>query len=438
MNKVNNYLEHILDYNDSVVVAVSGGPDSMALLDMLVKLKKEKNLTIICAHVNHNKRVESELEKELVENYCKAHEVVFEYVKFEKYEKGNFQEIARKKRYEFFERVLKKHQASKLMTAHHGDDLAETILMRISRGSTLNGYAGFSKYVSNGWYDLIKPLVYVTKKEILEYVISSNIPYAIDGSNNTDSYTRNRYRHHILPELKKEEPNITTKFLHFSEKIEEASNYINSVVDSKIKEIYIDSCLDIIKFNYEDKYLKKMILKKILSDIYVDDVVFLKESHIDMILNTINSHRPNMEIVLPRKIRILKRYDRLIFTNETEQQDKYNYLFDEFININNHKIEEVSECLTDGNDVCRLSISDIQLPLYVRNRQNGDRMSIKGMDGTKKLKEIFIEQKIEPGKRETWPILVDSCNQILWLPGLKKSKYNKQKDEKCDIILKYN
>ena len=77
------------------------------------------------------------------------------------------------------------------------------------------------------------------------------------------------------------------------------------------------------------------------------------------------------------------------------------------------------------------------MPLYVRNRQNGDKMTIKGMEGTKKLKEIFIEQKISKSERDSWPIVVDSRDQILWLPGLKKSKYNKQKFEKCDIILKY-
>ena len=438
MKNVFSYLEEILNINDKIVIAVSGGPDSMALLDMVNTLKESKNLEIICAHVNHNKREASEAEKKLVADYCLSHNITFEYTKFVSYAKGNFQEIARKKRYEFFEKILKKYDAHILMTAHHGDDLAETILMRISRGSTLKGYSGFSKMTNNEWYSLIRPLVYTTKAEIIEYINNHNIPYATDSSNEEDNYTRNRYRHHVLNQLKLEEPNITTKFLNFSEKIDEAANYIDEVVKEKLQNLYQDSVLDIVKFTYEKKYIQKMIITKILSDIYDDDVVFLKEKHVDMILSAVDSYRPNLEVVLPKRMRVIKKYDKLIFTTELEQRDKYSYLFDEEVVIGNHKIVELEKIDSDGNDVCRLSIQDVQLPLYIRNRQNGDKMTIKGMEGTKKIKEIFIEQKIPKEEREQWPILVDSRDQILWLPGLKKSKYNKQKNENCDIILKYN
>ena len=437
MKDVLTYLSQILNYEDKIVIAVSGGPDSMALLDIVNSLKNSKNLEIICAHVNHNKRLASDQEKEMVAKYCKENGIIFEYTKFDNYDKGNFQERARKKRYAFFEKTLKKYGAQILMTAHHGDDLAETILMRIARGSTLKGYAGFSKCTNNEWYSLVRPLIYTTKEKILEYVLINNIPYAIDTSNEEDHYTRNRFRHHILNELKKEEPNITTKFLHFSEKIEEATEYINDIVAEKTQQFYQDSVLDLIKLSYEKIFIQKMIIQKILSDIYIDDVVYLKEQHIEMILSAISNSKPNIEVVLPKKIRVIKKYDKLLFTTELEQQDKYSYLFDNVITINNHKIEEIAESNEDGNNICRLSISDIQLPLYVRNRQNGDKMTIKGMEGTKKLKEIFIEQKISKADRDSWPIVVDSCDRILWLPGLKKSKYNKLKSEKCDIILKY-
>lgn len=438
MKKVLAYLNQILIPGDKIVVAVSAGPDSMALLDIVNKLKSEKQLEIICAHVNHNKRVESEDEKELVKTYCQKNNIIFEYIKFDEYDKGNFQEVARKKRYTFFEEILKKHHAHLLMTAHHGDDLVETILMRIARGSTLKGYAGFPKSTNTNWYTLIRPLVYTTKDELIKYLEINHVPYATDQSNLEDNYTRNRYRHHILNELKKEEPNITTKFLKFSEKIDEAADYINEIILEKLALIYNDSTLDIVKFNYEKKYLKKMIIKKILEDLYVDNVVYLKEKHISIILDLIENSRPNIEAILPKKVRVIKRYDKLIFTTEIEQKDMYHYLFDGKVVINNHKIEEITETIEDGNDVCRLSINDVQLPLYVRNRQKGDKIAVKGLNGTKKIKEIFIEKKIAKSERDNWPIVVDSYDRILWIPGLKKSKYNKQKDEKCDIILKYN
>ncbi len=438
MNEVIEFLNESIKENDKIVIACSGGPDSMVLLSLLCNLRKEKDFNIICAHVNHNKREESESEALMVEDFCKKNKVTFEMTKFEEYEKGNFEAIARKKRYEYFEKVMKKYKTKKLFTAHHGDDLAETILMRITRGSTLRGYSGFTKYNNSEWYELYRPLIFVTKQEIIEYADENKIPYAIDKSNKDQKYTRNRFRYQILPELKKEEPNVDKKFLNFSEKIDEAASYIDEVVDEKIKEMYKDNSLNLIKFNYEKPYIKKMIIKELLGRIYDDDVIYLKDKHVDMIIKTVNSDRPNLEVVLPKKMRVLKRYDKLIFTNEEFIKNSYHYLFDERLEINNHVIEEVESSDTDGNDICRLNIEEIKLPLVVRNRTDGDKMTIKGMKGTKKIKEIFIENHISQEERDTWPILVDARDEILWLPGLKKSQYNKPKGEKCDIILKYH
>ena len=435
MDKTKNYLKQIIKENDKIVLACSGGPDSMALFSLLCELRKSICFEIIVCHINHNKRVESEEEAKMVKDFCLKNNITFEYTKFENYEKGNFQEIARKKRYEFFEKILKKYNSTKLMTAHHGDDLAETILMRLTRGSTLKGYSGFDKETINEWYTLYRPLIYNTKDELLNYVVKNNIPYAIDESNNEDHYTRNRYRHHILTELKKENKKVNLKFLKYSETISDAANYIDEIVTEKISLMYEDKSLDLIKFNQEKEYLKKMILKRILSDIYIDDVIYLKEKHIDQILKEIDSYRPNLEVVLPKKMRILKRYDKLIFTTEENIKNNYSFIFDSKLEINGHTIEEVFDECDNSNNIIRLNIEDIKLPLIVRNRLEGDKIKLN--NGTKKIKEIFIELKIEKEKRDTWPILVDSKNEVLWIPGLKKSKYNQPKEKKCDIILKY-
>ena len=436
MQKVINFLNSVINENDKIVIACSGGPDSMALLSLMCNLKNEKNFDIICAHVNHNKREESEKEALMVKEYCEKNNVIFEYTKFEDYVKGNFEAVARKKRYDFFESIMKKYQTNKLFTAHHGDDLAETILMRISRGSTLRGYSGFQKYNNSEWYELYRPLIFVTKDEILKYVSDNNVPYALDKTNDEDNYTRNRFRHHILKELKSENPKITTKFLSFSEKIDEASSYINDVVSEKIQLMYQDRILDLIKFNYEKEYIKKMMLKEILSRIYDDDVIYLKEVHITLILKAITNYKPNLEIVLPKKMRVLKRYDKLIFTDEENIKNKYFYLFEDKIEIDDNLIERVDSEETDSNFICRLNFSDITLPLAFRSRLPGDKIIIKGMGVPKKIKEIFIDAHIPKEKRDRWPILVDAHDEILWVPGLKKSKYNKSKEEKCDIILK--
>ena len=142
---------------DTIILGISGGPDSMALLNLLIKVREKIDLKLVCAHVNHNVRKASFKEKEFLENYCYDKKVTFESMIIEKYGDDNFHNEARNIRYHFFEKVIEKYGANYLMTAHHGDDLIETILMRITRGSNLEGYSGFHKIVDMGSYKIVRP-----------------------------------------------------------------------------------------------------------------------------------------------------------------------------------------------------------------------------------------------------------------------------------------
>src|SRR5690606_33087465 len=138
----------------------------------------------------------------------------------------------------YFAEIVKKYNAKYLFTAHHGDDLIETILMRIVRGSTLKGYSGFSKIVDMGDYTIIRPLINVTKDEIYKYNMKSKLKYVEDSSNFKDVYTRNRFRKYILPALKKEDQNVHEKFYKFSTTLLEYNEYIDKIVEKKLKRIY--------------------------------------------------------------------------------------------------------------------------------------------------------------------------------------------------------
>src|SRR5574344_1176744 len=194
MEEVYSYIKNNieLDSTDNIVIGVSGGPDSMALLYIMNEFRKKIGFKIICAHVNHNMRKASDQEKIDLENYCKENNIIFEYIKIEKWGDDNFHNEARSVRYNFFEELIEKYGAKYLMTAHHADDLMETILMRIVRGSTLKGYSGFSRVIKKEDYTVVRPLITKTKAELLEYVEANNIKYATDESNNEDHYTRNR------------------------------------------------------------------------------------------------------------------------------------------------------------------------------------------------------------------------------------------------------
>ena len=191
---------HFID-KDVLVIGLSGGPDSMALLNMLLNYRNKVDITIVAAHVNHNVRRESNKESKFVEEYCNKNNVIFESMKIDKYGDDNFENEARNIRYQFFEELINKYNAKYLLTAHHGDDLIETILMRIVRGSSLSGYAGFKEIAKRDNYTIIRPLINYNKDEILKYDKDNKIPYCVDKTNFMNIHTRNRYRKNILPLL---------------------------------------------------------------------------------------------------------------------------------------------------------------------------------------------------------------------------------------------
>ena len=431
---MNDVLEDIKNQikSETVVVATSGGPDSMCLLNLI---NQNTDLKIICAHVNHKLREESEKEAQMVKNYCTSNNITYEYYELTNY-KGNTEAYAREKRYKFFEKIIKKYNSKYLLTAHHGDDLVETILMKIIRGN-LDNLVGFKKLTKRNNYYIYRPLIDKTKEEILNYCKNNNIKYAIDKTNFEDTYTRNRIRKYILPELKKENKYIHNNFIKLSNKIEEYEKYINKEVDKKIKDIYKEEIINIKKLNKEEKIMKEKILYKILKTIYKEDIKLIKQKHIDQILNTFYNKKPNIIIDLPLNKIFIKEYSKAKITNKIEKKE-YNYILKDEIKLpNNHTIKVIKDIEDTSNYIIKLNTKEIKLPLHIRTKKQGDKIKIKGLNGSKKLKDIFINEKIPKQKRLSYPILTDDNDNILWIPGLKKSEFDKSKTKNYDIIIKY-
>ena len=440
MQEVYNFIREDIGLkpDDTIVIGVSGGPDSMALLYIMNEFKEKMGLKIICAHINHNVRKESDKEKEDLEKYCKKNNIIFEYIKIKKWGDDNFHNEARSVRYNFFEELIENYDAKYLMTAHHGDDLIETILMRIVRGSTLKGYSGFNRIVEKEKYTIVRPLMTVTKDEILEFNKSNNIEYAIDSSNLEDHYTRNRYRHIVLPFLKNEEMNVHKKFMKFSETLLENSNYIDKEANRVFNEVFINGILDIEHFKELDKVIQTKIIYTILERIYGDDLLIIGDVHVDLIFDLIHSSRSNSLVHLPNNVIVVKSYDELSFSYDEDIHTEYEIEVQKIVNLPNGKIiETVFDSQDNSNNTIRLNSKEISLPLYVRNKRDGDKMEVKGLNGSKKISDIFIDSKIKPNDRLTWPVVLDSKNTIVWLPGLKKSKLDKKDTEEYDIILRY-
>ena len=437
MQETIDFLYKIVSNGDKIVVAVSGGPDSMFLLDMLLKVRKSKTFDIVVAHVNHNVRKESYEEAKKVEEYCKNNNMVFEYMIIEKYGNDNFHDYARNIRYKFFSDIVNKYQAKSLFTAHHGDDLMETVLMRIVRGSSLSGYAGFNRETIMDNYTIVRPLITLTKDEIEIYMNDNNLWYAVDKSNEKDVYTRNRYRKYILPKLKEENRNVHKKFLKFSNKIYDVSNFFEKYVNKKYEEVSKNDKLDIKKILEEERIVIDSLLSKYLFSIYKDTIFLIGDKNIDELYKCITNKKSNVVVDIPGNYRFIKSYNEAYIVRN-DKKESYKYEIKNSVYINGYgKIKVLENSDENDNYVTYLNSDDIKMPLYVRNRVSGDKMVVKNMDNKKKIKTIFIDSKVPIDKRDNYPIVVDSNDVIVWLPGLKKSKFDRKKSGKYDIILKY-
>lgn len=433
-------MNHILDdiiFNNYVVVGVSAGPDSMCLLHIL---QKKTNKIVVC-HINHNVRKQSKKEEKYLRKYCEENNLIFESMLIEKYEENNFENEARKKRYAFYETILKKYNSNKLFLAHHGDDLIETVLMKIVRGSNIEGYSGIKRISNVKDYQIIRPLLEYTKDDIINYNKKHNIKYYIDNSNNDIHYTRNRYRHKILPLLKKEDKNVHIKFLKYSIALDEYDKYIKSLIKQNINNIYQNKIINLEELNKLDSFLKKNTLYYIINNIYDNKSNTISDKNIENILKIVESKKPNLTMNMPKNKILVKEYNKLYIEEDISNKKEYKLEFKDTLVINNYIFTKEKEEGLDNNSICRLNSKDIKLPLYFRNRKDGDYILLKGSNNKKKIKDIFIENKIPMKERKDYPLLVDSNDNILWIPNIKKSNFcikKKENNQNYDIIIKCN
>lgn len=434
MKEIKEFLSKEIKDNSTVVVACSGGPDSMCLLSLVCDFLNSTNLKIIVAHVNHKLRTESDEEEVFVKNYACEKNILFEVSHFDEFKNNKFsEELARRKRYSFFEEIVKKYEANYLLTAHHGDDLIETVLMRITRGSNLKGYAGIKRVSEKENYKILRPLLTVTKDDILKYNDENGISYVVDKTNESDKYTRNRYRKYVLPFLKKEEKNVHKKYYQFSNELLEYDNFVNEYIITN--EFIVDNYIVINKIKNESLFIKRKTIELLVKKIQEYDQFDINNLQVNEIINMLD--KTNKSIDLNNGYKCIKDYDRLTITKNTSCKTDYQFTFDKKIEYDNWKITSVTNSDKDTNFEIRLNSEEIKLPLIIRNRRIGDKMEIKNLNGSKKIKDIFIDEKVSLTKRDIIPIVTDTNDVIVWIPGIKKSKFAKDKTEKYDIILRY-
>ncbi len=311
---------NLIEPNDKIICGVSGGPDSICMLDILRQMQKTLNFTLIVCHVNHLIREEAILDEKYVEDYCKKNELKYylkriDVKKYANNKKQGTEEAGRNVRYDFFEEVLKKEKANKIAIAHNKNDKIETIFMNILRGSGISGLKGIEPIRENKY---IRPLIEIERKDIENYCKENHLEPRIDKTNFKNDYTRNKIRNIVLPYIKKEfNPNIIETINRLSIVISEEDEYLKKQTIDIFKKIKIQEnngkiILNLKEFNKQDRVIKKRILFYAIEKT-VGNIQNIEKVNIDDVIQLCEKNIGNKYLMPNKKIKILVNKGQIFF-----------------------------------------------------------------------------------------------------------------------------
>ena len=386
-----------INKDDYVIVATSGGPDSMALLDMI----KDCDFNIVVANVNYKTRKESDLEQEEVGKYATSHNMIYESRVAIGYEKGNFEAWARDFRYYFFKELYDKYHAKYLFVAHNLDDFIETYYIQQERKIVTRFY-GINYVTEIFGMNVCRPVLNIEKKALEQYCIDHDVFYSIDSTNLEDDYLRNRIRHNVVSKMDSEEKRKMYDYI--MEK--------NSFLKIKFDDVDV----------LYDKYVVDDILNvEFINDKYSDLVLFkfLKMKHMSLprikdIIKKLNS-RANIVIELDDEYSLVKEYNLIKKMKIYDVNYEYKIEGLEYLDTEYFYVSDV------GDGKHRLLVNHSDFPLTIRNAREDDVVYMK--HGTKKINRIFIDSKVGIESRKKWPVVVNKDGIILLVSGLTKN-YN--------------
>jgi len=464
VERVRNILNSILGgkKNPCLVIGVSGGPDSICLLDMLYRLKFD----LVIAHFDHQIRENSSSDRDFVAKTAEKYGLLISSedadipTRAERWKTG-IEETARESRHQFLFDVAKKEGADAVVTAHHADDQVETILMHLLRGSGTQGITGMQKLALTAYSDkvpLVRPLLTTWRSEILAYCDANDLDYVIDKSNRDTNYLRNRVRHELIPKLEEYNPKIRQTLLRMSENLSVEKNFTDRFVDDRIsnlqavvsEESFIFKLIDYFKM---DEALQRLVIKRVLEKKFSDHID-ISHSTILKIRDFFSGEFQSTYIPIGRKIRLIRDRKMGIITTDPvgiskvlwpsiENEVKigaipFSFRLNDYWELNIVRVDsgiDLEIVKKTSPFTAYINEKKIKTPLKIRNWYPGDRFSPIGMGGKYiKLSDFWINNKIPKIARESWPLILSKEN-IIWVPGLQVADCVKITQE-TDSILK--
>ncbi len=438
MRKVRETIERhtMVTPGDRVGVAVSGGADSVTLLHLLFELADEYNLTLTVLHLNHGIRGEEadrdeSFVKKLAESMgipCAVERVSVP--KLRRQRGGSIEDICRQERYAFFDRSVRKQGLSRIALGHTLNDQAETVIMRFLRGSGLDGLKGFLPIRERIY---IRPLMEVTRDEVVSFLKKRKIPFITDSSNEDPAFARNRIRNHLVPELRDQynmrlEENIsrTAGILRLED------DFIRESVAGIVSEWGIDlhrACLPVLKLRQLHPALRWRLIKTILEG-HSPQRNGIGYLHVKAVAELIDGSGPSASADLPFDLVARREYDDLVIEPNDGYPDAGDFAYDVLIPGGVDIVEtrqRMAFDLVDAGEVDPRSSNPvfmdrnaISFPLVVRNIRPGDRIQPLGMGGVKKVARLMVDEKVPKAARGSIPLLTDRTS-VLWVPGVRLS-----------------
>lgn len=444
--------ENLIEKNDKILIALSGGPDSICLLDIMIKLKDEYNLTLYAAHLNHRIRgIDAQEDSLFCQKICKKNNVTF-FVKnidipeLAVQQSRGVEEVARDVRYDMFFDIKNKLGINKIAVAHNLDDQAETMLMKMFRGSGIQGLRGIDYKRKDG---IIRPLLDIYKSQINEYCDVNNLNPRIDKTNFESDYSRNKVRLDLIPYIENNYcENIKQILSRTANVIRDDYNYIEEVskehyellVKNKSDDEII---LDLPLLKNTDTAIQKRVIRLAILDI-IGNLNNIENVHIVDSLSLLEKSDGKI-INLPKNLKAYIKNEDYVITTKNQENEEITYEYN--IEINGKTVVNeigltVTTSVLPAKDSLALPVSKyikvfdydkIVGSLYVRSRKIGDKLSPIGLTGTKKIKDILINKKIPADTKYMFPIISDD-EKILWLLGYRISENYKIDDSTQRVI----
>ena len=423
MNEVEQFLErNVLNWQqESYVLAVSGGVDSMVLLEQFFQLQKKYPIIITVVHIHHHLRQESDEEEVMVREFCRKRNLSVEVCHWEEGSSQNsgIEEKARQFRYEKLKESQQKHHASYVVVAHHADDQVETVLMKLTRGSTLEGIAGMKPMRPFGEGYLIRPFLTVDKKVLYEYASMHQILYSEDTTNQSVVYTRNRFRQEMIPLFKKENPKFNQKIQEFTKTLQEQQELIGTITYQWMEQALVE-LPNGWSWN-KDSYLKQPIglQKVILVEISKKIGGLLSTKNVSDIHKAILSDTSQLSLNLPKGWIFQKRYQQLFLVKKEAEAIVYKEFRVEKFQTEDivlSKNERVSFTKEEGWE---MMVSCEDFPLTIRRRKSGDSLLLCS-NQHQSLRRYCINEKIPKEEREKLWVVENAVKEIIAILGFRK------------------